>query len=444
MNWSKNFQLTWDGWNRLVEVKGESGDPVANYEYDALTRRIVREVASSGEIREIYYNNQWRPVEERVETISSSSSSGSGSSVSSASSVSLSSSSFISSSSSSSIGSSSSSSVGSISSVGDSAERQYLWGIRYRDDMVRRDRDTDDSGSFDESLYVIHDYYNPTAVVNASGVVQERYAYSAFGIRSIMDADFAARSTSSFDWDFAFQGQFEDGETGYLNYGFRYYSPQLGRFVNRDPIEEEGGNALYVFAMNSPINGVDSLGLEFQSGVFNEKRYTVDKALLDGARAAIHSTAIYQREHPGFHIEYGGTVCSYYCVEDNEIFILVSELAVGTPVRAVSTFGSVAVPVCPEHWKLEGRFHSQPSRVLPSGTDASSGDPGVVGAPTGPGQGQTIAFKGAATDDAIDFEFDQNATVEELRNKYKYIAQGLRMEQVSCPCSCPTCEWSQG
>ena len=76
-----------------------------------------------------------------------------------------------------------------------------------------------------------------------------------------MAPDFSDRASSSFGWEFGFQGQFVDGETGYLNYGFRYYSPMQGRFFGRDPIEEEGGNNLYAFVINSPINGVDLLGL---------------------------------------------------------------------------------------------------------------------------------------------------------------------------------------
>ena len=44
-------------------------------------------------------------------------------------------------------------------------------------------------------------------------------------------------------------------------YGFRYYVPQLGRWINRDPIQEEGGANLYLFALNNGVNAVDKLGL---------------------------------------------------------------------------------------------------------------------------------------------------------------------------------------
>ena len=37
------------------------------------------------------------------------------------------------------------------------AERQFLWGQRYLDDLVLRDRDVDHDGSMDERLYVLSD-----------------------------------------------------------------------------------------------------------------------------------------------------------------------------------------------------------------------------------------------------------------------------------------------
>ncbi|TAE89850.1 MAG: RHS repeat-associated core domain-containing protein, partial [Verrucomicrobia bacterium] len=44
-------------------------------------------------------------------------------------------------------------------------------------------------------------------------------------------------------------------------YGYRYYHPQTGRWINRDPIEEEGGLNLYGFVGNNPPNAIDPLGL---------------------------------------------------------------------------------------------------------------------------------------------------------------------------------------
>jgi hypothetical protein len=54
-----------------------------------------------------------------------------------------------------------------------------------------------------------------------------------------------------------------DGETGLVYYGMRYYLPQLGRFISRDPIEELGGVNLYAFCGNDGTNRFDYLGMNF-------------------------------------------------------------------------------------------------------------------------------------------------------------------------------------
>jgi len=48
-------------------------------------------------------------------------------------------------------------------------------------------------------------------------------------------------------------------------YGFRYYDPELGRWPNRDPLEEEGGYNLYAFVLNSASNYYDPLGLRISA-----------------------------------------------------------------------------------------------------------------------------------------------------------------------------------
>jgi len=141
---------------------------------------------------------------------------------------------------------------------------QYVWGARpgHRDELVHRDRDSDGSGTLDERLYCLMDYFNPVAVVDAAGEVVERYAWSAFGLRSILAPNWSERDESDFDWNFGFHGQFLDTETGYNDYGFRYYTPWLGRWITRDPIGEKGGLNLNAAASNDFVNNNDYLGLQ--------------------------------------------------------------------------------------------------------------------------------------------------------------------------------------
>ncbi len=49
--------------------------------------------------------------------------------------------------------------------------------------------------------------------------------------------------------------------TGMRYYGYRYYNPALGRWINRDPIEEDGGVNLFSFVENESLNRVDLFGL---------------------------------------------------------------------------------------------------------------------------------------------------------------------------------------
>ena len=47
---------------------------------------------------------------------------------------------------------------------------------------------------------------------------------------------------------------------GLVYYNYRYYNPELGRWISRDPIEEQGGYNLYGMIGNNPLYGWDDLG----------------------------------------------------------------------------------------------------------------------------------------------------------------------------------------
>jgi YD repeat-containing protein len=65
-----------------------------------------------------------------------------------------------------------------------------VWGLRYVDELVLRDRDTDANGSLDERLYAMQDAnYNVTGIVDTSGAVVERYTYTPYGVRTVLTAN---------------------------------------------------------------------------------------------------------------------------------------------------------------------------------------------------------------------------------------------------------------
>ncbi|KZP59868.1 hypothetical protein A3N40_11515 [Enterobacter cloacae subsp. dissolvens] len=95
-----------------------------------------------------------------------------------------------------------------------------------------------------------------------------------------------------------YAGQYADGETG-LHYNlFRYYDPQVGRFIVQDPIGLNGGWNLYQYAPN-PLGWVDPLGLTN----LNSVQQQIDAVLRE------HLPAI-QAIDPNATIGYRGSVAS--------------------------------------------------------------------------------------------------------------------------------------
>jgi len=90
----------------------------------------------------------------------------------------------------------------------------------------------------------------------SAGDIVAAYEYDAFGQ--------TLRETGAYAGDnpFRFSTKYTDNETSLVYYGHRYYSPSLGRFINRDPIEEQGGINLYSFVGNNAVNAWDYLGMD--------------------------------------------------------------------------------------------------------------------------------------------------------------------------------------
>ncbi|MCB1227748.1 MAG: RHS repeat-associated core domain-containing protein, partial [Verrucomicrobiales bacterium] len=58
-----------------------------------------------------------------------------------------------------------------------------------------------------------------------------------------------------------FSGKYTDAETGLCYYGLRFYEPEKGGWLSRDPIGIRGGLNLYGMVGNDPVNWIDHLGL---------------------------------------------------------------------------------------------------------------------------------------------------------------------------------------
>lgn len=96
---------------------------------------------------------------------------------------------------------------------------------------------------------------NVSTLVSATGgSVSAQYEYGPFGE--------VIRSTGPMAEvnPFRFSTKYQDDETGLCYYGYRYDDPSTGRWINRDPSEEDGGIGIYAFVANDPADWVDSSG----------------------------------------------------------------------------------------------------------------------------------------------------------------------------------------
>lgn len=99
---------------------------------------------------------------------------------------------------------------------------------------------------------------NVSAVVDlADGTKVGRYDYDAFGRTIAQWGDEELCEANPY----RFSTKPLDG-TGLYHYGFRYYNPETGRWLSRDPIEERGGINLCGFVGNDGVGNIDRLGLD--------------------------------------------------------------------------------------------------------------------------------------------------------------------------------------
>jgi len=102
--------------------------------------------------------------------------------------------------------------------------------------------------------YLLTDHLQSTwGLSDSSGNVNTEYHYDIFG-----QTQQIGQSSPN---PLQFTGRENDG-TGLYYYRNRYYSPELRRFISRDPLLERGGENEYSYVMNTPVNLTDPLGLK--------------------------------------------------------------------------------------------------------------------------------------------------------------------------------------
>ena len=121
------------------------------------------------------------------------------------------------------------------------------------------------------------------ALSNNNGILAECYEYDVFGQPTIYDANGTEISQSAVSNPYLFTGRRYDSETGLYYYRARYYSPEIGRFLQPDPIGYAAGLNLYTYCGNNPINWVDPYGLDIL-GIHSTESHSWISLTLDNGK----------------------------------------------------------------------------------------------------------------------------------------------------------------
>ena len=216
---------TWDGENRLLSVQAESptnGDMRVEYAYDAGSRRVKAvDYARVGGLWSVvrsrfFIYDAWNVLEEHHYD-------------------------------------------GASQLIG---TRYYTWGSDLSGSMqgaggIGGLLMTEDTVGTNAVYYHHYDGNgNVILLSDHTGTASASYRYAAFG-----RTRYAAGPHASLN-PYRFSTKPVEDTTGLYYYGYRFYDAEMGRWISRDPIGEEGGQNLYVLTHNSPVSFQDSLGLQ--------------------------------------------------------------------------------------------------------------------------------------------------------------------------------------
>ena len=115
--------------------------------------------------------------------------------------------------------------------------------------------------------YLYNGKGNVISLLDGTQAPVATYTYDEFGNQMV--------KSGTLNQPFRFSTKAYDEKTGLSYYGYRFYTPVLGRWINKDPLREAGGinlygfvdsvgkpqTNLYQYTENNPVNKTDPLGL---------------------------------------------------------------------------------------------------------------------------------------------------------------------------------------
>lgn len=141
-------------------------------------------------------------------------------------------------------------------------------------------------------FYLLNHLGSVVGLADTSGVLVATYHYDPWG--NLLS------NTGAVENPLRFTAREYDAESGLYFYRARYYDPQVGRFISRDPIGISGGLNLYAYVGNNPLAWTDPRGLSGEGpgyardswwGTQPQKDFHAKQAALKAAEELAEKTA---------------------------------------------------------------------------------------------------------------------------------------------------------
>jgi len=210
--------------NHIVQVKlKSSGSVIASYRYDALGRRVEKNVGGTVERYILSIWNDPGVVEDLSHVVS-------------------------------------------VYDDSDNWKQNFVWSDEVDGIQMLEQKDVLDYDSDGNTTEITRSFYHRNALgsvmeitdMNQAEVVS--YRYDPYGKVTITVGG-TPQSSDPLGNHWTFTGRFLDEESGLLYYRARYYDPATGRFVQRDPQGYTAGSNLFAYADSDPSTLCDPAGL---------------------------------------------------------------------------------------------------------------------------------------------------------------------------------------
>ncbi len=130
----------------------------------------------------------------------------------------------------------------------DNVEQEYSWNLYHQSGIGGLLLTQTSTTSYQ---YIYNHLGTIQKVLDANGRIVADYTYSPYG--EVFGDGFSEQP-------FGYSTKRSDFESGLVYFGYRFYAPHLGRWLNRDPLQEQGGINLYAYVNGDPLNYVDPDG----------------------------------------------------------------------------------------------------------------------------------------------------------------------------------------